>query len=136
MVTKNQSIQAKINLLKNEVDGIGEVTAIQLVSVFPELGKMNRRQVASLAGLAPHPNESGKKIGYRMTRGGRNNIKPILFMAAMGAARSKSKLGKFYKSLIARGKKPMVALVAVMRKIIVIANAKIKDLENNIAVAN
>jgi transposase len=129
LIGESESLRAKIELLAKEVAGIGETTAIQLVSVFPELGKLNRRQVASLAGLAPHPNESGKKIGYRATRGGRDNIKPILYMAAMAAARSKNKLGEFYKKLIAKGKKPMVALVALMRKILIIANAKIKELE-------
>jgi transposase len=129
LISENESLTAKIELLAKEVAGIGETTAIQLVSVFPELGKLNRRQVASLAGLAPHPNESGKKIGYRATRGGRDNIKPILYMAAMAAARSKNKLGEFYKKLIAKGKKRMVALVALMRKILIIANAKIKELE-------
>jgi transposase len=130
LINKSESLKTKVKLLTTEVAGIGEITAIQLISVFPELGKLNRRQVASLAGVAPHPNESGKKVGYRMTRGGRDNIKPILFMAAMAAARSKDKLGEFYKKLIANGKKPMVALTALMRKILIIANAKIKDLEH------
>ena len=76
-----------------------------------------------------------KKIGYRSTKGGgRQTLKPILFMAAMAAARSKSKLSDFYKSLIARGKKPMVALTALMRKIIVIANAKIRDFNQTLTI--
>ena len=129
LINETKSLKEKTELLATEVAGIGETTAIQLISVFPELGKLNRRQVASLAGVAPHPNESGKKIGYRQTRGGRNNIKPILYMAAMAAAKSKGGLGEFYKKLIAKGKKPMVALVALMRKILIIANAKIKELE-------
>lgn len=130
LISESKSLKAKTELLAAEVAGIGETTAIQLISVFPELGKLNRRQVASLGGVAPHPNESGKKIGYRQTRGGRDNIKPILYMAAMAAARSKGKLGEFYKKLIAKGKKPMVALVALMRKILIIANAKIKEWEH------
>lgn len=131
LINENVVLKEKVELLAKEVDGIGVITAVQLISIFPELGKLNRRQVASLAGVAPHPNESGKKIGYRMTRGGRDNIKPVLFMAAMSAARSKSRLGDFYKKLIANGKKPMVALVALMRKIIIIVNAKLKDLDLN-----
>jgi transposase len=118
-------------LLKAEVVGVGESTAIELLSIFPELDTLNRRQVASLAGVAPHPNESGKKVGYRMTCGGRDNIKPILFMAAMAAAKSKSKLGEFYKRLITNGKKRIVALVALMRKIIITVNAKLKSLAVN-----
>lgn len=128
LIDENMELKNKIDILTKEVAGIGKITAIQLISTLPELGKLNRRQVASLAGVAPHPNESGKKIGYRMTRGGRIDIKPILFMAAMAAAKSKGKLGEFYKKLIATGKKPMVALVALMRKIVVIANAKLKEL--------
>ena len=94
---------------------------------MPELGTIDRRKIASLGGLAPHPNESGNKIGYRYTRGGRSDIKPVLFMAAMTAARSHSPLGEFYRKLVASGKKKMVALTALMRKILVIANAKIRD---------
>lgn len=110
-----------------EISGIGNITATQLIALLPELGKINRKKIASLAGLAPHPNESGKKVGYRSTRGGRSEIKPILFMAAMTSARSKSALGEFYSKLIKNGKKKMVALTALMRKILVIANAKIRD---------
>ena len=96
---------------------------------MPELGTMNRRQVASLAGLAPKANDSGKSVGYRRTGQGRNTVKPILFLAAMAARNSKSNLATFYSDLIARGKKKMVALVALMRKIIVIANARLKALD-------
>ena len=110
------------------VPGIGEITSSMLVVLLPELGHMNRRQVASLAGLAPHPNESGTKVGYRMTRGGRRHVRSIIFMAAMAAAHSKSRLGDAYRKLIERGKKKMVALTAIMRRIIVIANARIKEL--------
>lgn len=130
LICSNDVLKSKAQLLKNEISGIGESTAIELVSIFPELGKLNRRQIASLAGVAPHPNESGKKVGYRKMRGGRDNIKPVLFMAAMAASRSKGKLGEFHKRLIANGKKPMVAIAALMRKIIIIANAKLKDFDN------
>ena len=134
LITANKELNAKVELLKNDIDGIGEVTAINLMSTLPELGSLNRRQIASLAGLAPHPYESGKKIGYRSTRGGRETVKTILFMAALTASRSKKELGEFYRKLIARGKKPMVALTALMRKIVVIANAKIRDMELDVAV--
>lgn len=113
-------------VLKN-ITGIGDVIAVQLIALLPELGLIDRKKIASLAGLAPHPNESGKKIGYRNTRGGRSDVKPILFMAALTASRSKSRLGEFYTKLVAAGKKKMVALTALMRKILVIANAKIRD---------
>lgn len=111
-----------------EVAGLGKATATSLLALMPELGNLNRKQVASLAGVAPYPYESGKKIGYRKTYGGRADLKPVLFMSAMTASRSSGKLGTFYSKLVESGKKKMVAIIAVMRKIIVIANAKIRDL--------
>lgn len=128
LIDYDNELKIKVELLKKEIDGVGNVTAINLLSTLPELGTLNRRQVASLAGVAPHPYESGKKIGYRSTRGGRESVKRILFMSAMTATRSKGALGEFYRNLIARGKKPMVAITALMRKIVIIANAKIKDM--------
>ena len=110
-----------------EIAGIGQITATQLLILLPELGQCNRRQIASLVGLAPHPHDSGTKQGYRSTFGGRHQVRTILFMCAMAAARSKSRLGDFYRRLIAQGKTKMVALTALMRKIIVIANAKLKE---------
>ena len=126
LIAQHPCLKGQVALLKT-ITGIGQTTAILLIALLPELGKMNRRQVASLCGLAPHPFESGQKIGYRKTRGGRQFIKPVIFMAALTAARSHSALGAFYQRLVASGKKKMVALTALMRKIIVIANAKLRD---------
>ena len=111
------------------VSGIGKVISAQLVALLPEIGTLDRKKIASLAGLAPHPYESGKKIGYRCTRGGRESVKKVLFMAALTASRSNSLLGEFYKRLVNAGKKKMVAMVALMRKILVIANARLKEYE-------
>ncbi len=110
------------------IPGVGPKVAAALLADLPELGTISGKQIASLAGVAPHPNQSGKREGYRKTRGGRVQIKPILFLAALTASRSKSPLGNFYRNLLAQGKKPIVAAVALMRKIVVIANAKIRDL--------
>lgn len=126
ILTQNPQLREKQEILKT-IPGIGEIIASLLVVLLPELGHANRRQIASLTGLAPHPNESGTKIGYRRTKGGRHDVKKILFMAGMAAAHSKSRLGNTYKSMLERGKKKMVALIALMRKIIVIANARIKE---------
>ena len=109
------------------VNGIGSITAIQLLALLPELGTLNRKKIASLAGLAPQAYESGKKIGYRSVKGGRPQVKSILFMAAMTASRSQSTLGVFYQKLVNSGKKKMVALTALMRKILVVANARLRD---------
>lgn len=113
------------------VDGIGEITAFALLASMPELGRLNRKQAASLAGLAPHPKDSGRKTGYRKTRGGRVGIREVVNMAALGAVRKKhSKLKHFYDRLIQdNNKKPMVALTAVKRKLIVIANARLAELD-------
>lgn len=122
------------DLLVKEVAGLGNATATALLALMPELGNLNRKQVASLAGVAPYPYESGKKIGYRKTYGGRADLKPVLFMSAMTASRSNGKLGIFYNELLNRGKKKMVAIIAVMRKIVVIANAKIRDLKRDLKI--
>lgn len=120
------NLSEKIKVLKS-INGIGDIIAVELLALLPELGSINRKKIASLGGVAPHPNDSGNKKGYRSTRGGRAGIKPMLFMAAMTASRSKSVLGDFYHHLLKAGKKKMVALTALMRKILVIANAKLRD---------
>ena len=100
--------------------------ANDLLALIPELGRVSRKEIASLSGVAPRANDSGKMNGYRRTVCGRNVVKPTLFLAAMSARNSNSELKEFYLRLTGRGKKKMVALVALMRKIIVIANAKLK----------
>lgn len=125
MVESDALLKSKKKVLKT-IPGIGNIIANELLVFMPELGKMNRREVASLAGVAPIAKDSGKSSGYRRTGQGRDTIKPILFIAAMAARNSKSELKIFYENLINRGKKKMVALVALMRKLIVIANAKLK----------
>jgi transposase len=127
IIENDDNLKAKKEALKT-IPGIGNIIANELLVLMPELGKMNRRQVASLAGVAPIAKDSGQSIGYRCTGKGRNVVKPILFLSAMAARRSNSELKRFYENLISRGKKKMVALVALMRKIIVIANAKLKPL--------
>jgi transposase len=109
------------------ISGIGPTTAVTLAALMPELGFIERRKATALAGLAPHPRDSGKTNGYRRTRGGRPDIKQTLFLAALAAIRHNQTLKAFYKHLCANGKKPMIAITAVMRKMIVIANAKLRD---------
>jgi transposase len=108
------------------IKGVGEKTAAALIALMPELGALARRQAAALAGLAPHPNQSGGKDAYRKTRGGRPEIKRLLFMAALSARKHNPTLKAFYERLILAGKKPLVAITAIMRKLVVIANAKLK----------
>ncbi len=108
------------------IQGVGQKTAAALIALMPELGSLPRRQAAALAGLAPHPNQSGQTDAYRRTRGGRPEIKRLLFMAAISAAKHNPTLSAFYKRLLSAGKKPLVAITAIMRKLVVIANAKLR----------
>jgi len=133
LISSDSLLEAKQKILQT-VPGIGKIISSELLILLPELGKLDRRQIASLCGVAPRANDSGNHQGYSRTNKGRKDIKPILFIASMAARNSNTSLKLFYENLIARGKKKMVALVALMRKIIVIANAKIKEYQhqNNI----
>lgn len=126
MIAEDPLLREKQKILKT-IPGIGDIVAFELLVLLPELGSLNRRQIASLAGLAPRANDSGKYKGYRRTGNGRSGIKPTLFLAAMAARNSKSSLKEFYEKLLSNGKQKMVALTALMRKILVIANARLKS---------
>jgi transposase len=108
------------------ITGVGTVTALSVLAELPELGTLNRRQVAALAGLAPHPRESGSWQGRRTIGGGRAAVRRALYMAALVAARSNHPLKAFYQRLRAAGKPAKVALTAVMRKLIVLMNQILK----------
>jgi transposase len=108
------------------IKGVGAKTAAALIALMPELGSLPRRQAAALAGLAPHPKQSGATEAYRRTRGGRPEVKRVLFMAALSARKHNPNLKAFYERLVLAGKKPLVAITAIMRKLVVIANAKLK----------
>ena len=125
LIEAHDTLAPAVRALK-ELSGIGFTTAVALVALMPELGMMNRRQTAALAGLAPHPCQSGAADGYRRTKGGRPEVKKVLFMAALTASRRDPKLSAFYQRLIKAGKKPIVALTAVMRKLIIICNAVLR----------
>lgn len=127
IIEHDAALKQKKEALKT-IPGVGEITANYLLVLLPELGMLNRKQIASLTGLAPIANDSGQFKGYRATGHGRAGVKPILFMAAMAARNSNSWLKSFYNRLVEAGKKKIVALTALMRKIIVIANARIRDL--------
>jgi transposase len=109
------------------IAGIGPVVARSLLALLPELGHIGRRQAASLAGLAPHPRDSGQRSGRRRTGKGRDGLKPILFMAALAAVRANPTLKAFANRLEQAGKPKRLILAAVARKLIVIANATLRD---------
>lgn len=127
IISNNPILNKKKEILKT-IPGIGNIVAFELLILLPELGSLCRKKIASLAGVAPRNNDSGKFKGYRRTGHGRGGIKPILFLAAMAARNSKTALKEFYEKLISRGKKKMVTLTALMRKILVIANARLRNL--------
>ena len=110
----------------SSIAGLGPRTANQLVATMPELGSLDNKQAASLAGLAPVTRQSGQWKGRSFIRGGRANVRRALYMPALVAARHNPELKQKYQDLIAAGKLPKIAIVAVMRKLIITANALIK----------
>jgi transposase len=107
--------------------GVGPVTCAVLLAEMPELGCIDAKQAASLAGLAPFANDSGTREGARSIRGGRIGVRCALFMAALSAIRFNPEIRAFYRALRARGKPQRVAHIAAARKIIVILNARLRD---------
>jgi len=109
------------------ISGVGTLTALGVLAELPELGTLNRRQAAALAGLAPHPRQSGLWQGRRSIGGGRAQVRRALYMAALVAAHRNAHLKVFYQRLRAVGKPAKVALAAVMRKLIVLMNHLLKN---------
>jgi transposase len=124
--TQTASLDQRAQKLE-AITGVGSVTALSVLAELPELGTLNRRQVAALAGLAPHPRESGGWQGRRTIGGGRAAVRRALYMAALVAARSNRQLKEFYQRLRSAGKPAKVALAAVMRKLIVLMNQLLKN---------
>lgn len=124
--TQTASLDQRAQKLE-AITGVGAVTALSVLAELPELGTLNRRQVAALAGLAPHPRESGGWQGRRTIGGGRAAVRRALYMAALVAARSNRQLKEFYQRLRSAGKPAKVALAAVMRKLIVLMNQLLKN---------
>lgn len=117
---------AKEEELLDSIPGLGVVSRRTLLLEMPELGKMNRKEAAALAGLAPFNVDSGEQRGQRHIRGGRAELRSILFMAAMAASRTDTVFGETYDRLIKAGKESKVAFVAVARKLLVVANAVLR----------
>ncbi len=107
--------------------GVGPAVAAVLLADFAELGALSAKAAALLAGLAPIARDTGDTSGQRHIKGGRKTVRNALYMAALSASRANPDLKVFYQRLRAEGKKPKVALTAVMRKLIILANSLIKD---------
>lgn len=119
-------VQDQVHALA-QLDGVGTLTAVSVLSQMPELGHLNRQQTAALAGLAPWTRQSGPWEGQRHIGGGRAVIRRALYMSAVGLARqTKTTLGQFYQRLRLAGKPAKVALTAVMRKLLLQMNQTLK----------
>ena len=115
----------KDDLLRT-VPGVGEQISITLLANLPELGTLNRRQIAALVGVAPYNRDSGALRGKRAVWGGRSRVRAVLYMGALVASRHNPAIRDFYQRLLAAGKPKKVALVASMRKLLVILNGMLK----------
>ncbi|TMO09505.1 IS110 family transposase [Pseudoalteromonas sp. S186] len=117
--TKNAIIQS--------VPGVGNVVAFNLLSDMPELGYVNNKEAASLVGVAPFNRESGVYQGKRMIRGGRPKIRTAMYMAMMSAIQCNSKFKNLYQRMVKAGKPKKVAIIACIRKLVVIINSMVRD---------
>lgn len=118
-------LKARFDVLTS-IPGIGEATAFTMLIEMPELGTLDNKQVASLAGLAPIARDSGQHRGKRHIRGGRAHLRQALYMPALVATRFNPDMKTKYQALVASGKPPKVALTAVMRKLVILANVLLK----------
>jgi transposase len=113
--------------LLRSVPGVGDVVSRTLIADLPELGSLDRKQIAALVGVAPLNRDSGKMRGRRTIWGGRANVRSTLYMAALVASRHNPVLAAFYQRLVSAGKAKKLAITAVMRKLLTILNAIIRD---------
>jgi len=126
LIENTPDLKGKKDLLLS-VPGVGEVTASTLASQLPELGTCDRKEIATLVGVAPISHDSGKKRGKRVIKGGRPAVRSVLYMATLSATRFNPVIKKFYDRLISFGKETKVALVACMHKLLIILNAMMRD---------
>ncbi len=126
ILKESSAWREKDDLLKS-VPGVGPVLSTTLLAELPELGSLDRRKIASLAGLAPFNCDSGLMKGKRMIYGGRAPVRSALYMAAVVATRHNPVIRRYYERLLKAGKVPKVALVACMRKLLVILNAIVRE---------
>jgi transposase len=133
LIANDPQLASKAARIK-AIPGIGPVVAATLLAEMPELGTLNRRTAAALAGLAPYNHDSGAQKGIRRIRAGRPVVRSALYMAALTAVRYDPILKTFYLRLLDAGKKPLLAMTACMRKLIVLINQLLKN--NHFQLAN
>ena len=126
LIEGSRQWKGKLDILRG-VPGLGPVSCITLVSALPELGSLNRRQIAALVGVAPINRDSGNLRGKRSIGGGRSHVRKVLYMAAMSAKVHNPHIRAFYQRLVGAGKPGKVALIACMRKLLTMINAMLRD---------
>jgi transposase len=126
IIKADHGLQRRFEILKS-IPGIGRITAAMLLATMPELGQANSKQIAMLVGVAPIARESGATKGRRSIGGGRAHVRCGLHMATLSAITWNRNLERFYDRLVAAGKPKMVAVVAAMRKLVVLANSLLKE---------
>lgn len=126
LVSRLPEWEARVERLDG-IPGVGFITAVTVVSEMPELGDLNRQEIAALAGLAPFNQDSGKKRGKRRIFGGRKSVRRVLYMACLSAIKHNPIIQCMYDRLIANGKVFKVAMTACMRKMLTIMNAMARD---------
>jgi transposase len=124
---RNSPVWREREDLLSSVKGVGSTTARTLLTQLPELGRLNRREIAALVGVAPFNHDSGKRRGERKIRGGRSEVRSVLYMATVSAIHHNPQIRPVYDRLIAAGKKPKVALIACLRKLLTILNAMMRS---------
>jgi transposase len=125
-LTEQKAWQNQRQILES-APGVGPVTTATLLADLPELGKLDGKKIAALVGVAPMNHDSGKKRGYRKTKGGRADVRSVLYMATLVACRYNPLIKAQYENLLKRGKEKKVAITACMRKFLVILNAMMRD---------
>jgi transposase len=126
LLAQSQPLKAIARLLRS-IPGIGPVAATTLIALMPELGVLGAKQVTAIAGLAPFNVDSGQFRGIRRIKGGRKRVRDALYMAAVAATRSHDRFNTAYRRLRAAGKPAKLALIAIARKLLVTANAVLRD---------
>jgi transposase len=126
LIEKSAAFQARNEILQT-ITGIGPQVSRTLIAYLPELGRYSRQKIAALVGLAPFNDDSGTHSGQRHIRGGRSKVRVGLYQAAVAAIRHCPRMKAVYAALKARGKASRVALIAVARKLLVLANALVRD---------
>jgi transposase len=126
LVKEQKAWQEQSEILAS-APGVGPVTTATLLADLPELGKMDRKKIAALVGVAPMNYDSGKRRGYRKTKGGRTDVRSVLYMSTLVATRYNPVIQAQYQQLLKRGKLKKVALTACMRKFLTILNAMVRD---------